>query len=156
MEQTRKDTLREEFLRTYTYTEEECGHPCDDYKDVCQYHGCEKSHLRKFRLTPNIPHLVLDFFFKIIESQEDEVEKLIMQLAACGVAAMSNTRETAKENILPDHSPYFTASYDEVCCAVNREMNLREELSSLKEQLTIMEQIIKNQDMIDKIRKTMV
>jgi uncharacterized protein YjbI with pentapeptide repeats len=56
-----------------------------------------------------------------------ETEKLRMQLAACGVAAMSNTKDTAAARLEPGH-PYYSASYGDVCRAVDREMTLRSEL----------------------------
>jgi hypothetical protein len=58
--------------------------------------------------------------------RDDELEVLRQQLAACGVAAMSNTKETAARRITPD-SLYYSASYGDVCAAVDREMALRDE-----------------------------
>jgi hypothetical protein len=52
-----------------------------------------------------------------------------MQLAACMAAALGNTPETAAERIGPGH-PYYSASYGDVCRAVDREMKLREEIAA--------------------------
>ena len=63
-----------------------------------------------------------------------EVERLRMQLAACGVAAMGNTPETAAQRITRDN-PYWSASYGDVCAAVDREMLLRGKLVEAREAL---------------------
>jgi hypothetical protein len=55
---------------------------------------------------------------------ERENEVLRMQLAGCGVAAMQNTENTVKDRIGKDN-PYWSASYGDVCAAVDREMKLR-------------------------------
>lgn len=55
---------------------------------------------------------------------ELEIERL--RLAACGVAATANTPETAAEQRLKPDSPYLSASYHDVCAAVEREMALRD------------------------------
>lgn len=65
----------------------------------------------------------------------EEVEILRMQLAACGVAAMSNTKESIEKQGIASDSPYYSASYQDVCNAVGREMKLREENSQFKSQL---------------------
>jgi predicted nucleic acid-binding Zn-ribbon protein len=54
-----------------------------------------------------------------------EVEAERMRLVACGVAAMQNTPELVKERIGPEH-PYYSASYGDVCRAVDREIALRQ------------------------------
>jgi hypothetical protein len=61
-------------------------------------------------------------------------EQLQMQLAACGVAAMSNTPETVAQRITRDN-PYWSASYGDVCAAVDREMLLRSQLAEAREKL---------------------
>lgn len=55
-----------------------------------------------------------------------EIERL--RLAACGVAALQNTESSARERIKPDN-PYYSASYGDVCSAVDREMALRAALA---------------------------
>ena len=61
-----------------------------------------------------------------------EIEK--MRLAACGVAAIQNTRITIKDRIKSD-SPYWSASYSDVCRAVDREIALREKLELVESAL---------------------
>lgn len=70
----------------------------------------------------------------IIAKLQEELERERMRLAGCGVAAMSNTPETVKERITPDN-PYYSASYGDVCRAVDREMKLQEEVRVLREAL---------------------
>lgn len=61
----------------------------------------------------------------------EELERERMRLAGCGVAAMMNTEESIKERITPDN-PYWSASYSDVCNAVDREMKLRQQNEILK------------------------
>lgn len=65
------------------------------------------------------------------EELQDEVERLQMQLVACGVVAMANTRETATKQ-RDMHPDYMSASCQDVMAAVDREMALREERDQLK------------------------
>jgi cobalamin biosynthesis Mg chelatase CobN len=62
---------------------------------------------------------------------KEELERERLRLAACGVVAMSNTRETAKENRQVSDE-YRSASFDDVCAAVDREMALRERVAELE------------------------
>ena len=62
-----------------------------------------------------------------------ELERERLRLSACGVAAMSNTRQTAEENRQVSDE-YKSASFDEVCAAVDREMALRERVAELEAQ----------------------
>lgn len=71
---------------------------------------------------------------KSIEELELKLETLRLQLAACGVAAMSNTEET-KKSAREIRSEYYSASFQEVCNAVDREMELRKERQKDKEEL---------------------
>ncbi len=57
-----------------------------------------------------------------------ETERL--RLAACGVAAMANTRATAEQRLTKDN-PYWSASYGDVCAAVDREMSYRDEVAAM-------------------------
>lgn len=57
-----------------------------------------------------------------------ELEKERMRLAGAGVAAMLNT-EDAKVNRIGRDSPYWSASYGDVCDAVDREISLRKKLA---------------------------
>lgn len=61
------------------------------------------------------------------EARELETERL--RLAGCGVAAGQNTAGSVAQRI-PRKNPYWSASYDEVCRAVDREMDLRAALES--------------------------
>jgi len=61
----------------------------------------------------------------------EEVETERLRLAACGVAAMQNTESTIKDRLIPDN-PHYSASYGDVCRAVDREMALRSELEQTK------------------------
>lgn len=65
-----------------------------------------------------------------IAEQNAELEKLRMQLAACGVAAMCNTRESVAKQRIDADNPYWCASYSDVCQAVDREMQLRDRLNA--------------------------
>lgn len=67
----------------------------------------------------------------------DEVELLRMQLVACGVAAMSNTRSSMRMHRIPKGNPYWCVAYDDVCTAVEREIALREENEDLRRMLEL-------------------
>jgi hypothetical protein len=69
----------------------------------------------------------------VIAEESLEVERL--RLAACGVAALSNTKESAAHNRIGESNPYYSASYSDVCSIVDSEMNLREENARLREAL---------------------
>lgn len=60
-----------------------------------------------------------------LDSAEQEIERLQLQLAACGVAAMCNTQASKEEQHIERDNPYWSASYGDVCRAVDREMGLR-------------------------------
>jgi hypothetical protein len=59
------------------------------------------------------------------------VERLQLQLAACGVVAMANTPDSAARQ-RDMHPDYMSASCQDVIRAVDREMALREERDQLK------------------------
>jgi hypothetical protein len=69
----------------------------------------------------------------VIAEEYLEVERL--RLAACGVAALSNTKESAAHTRIDESNPYYSASYSDVCSRVDSEMNLREENARLREAL---------------------
>lgn len=83
-----------------------------------------------------------EVFFELIADLESataerdrlraEAELLRMQLAACGVVAMSNTPESAgwSRDMHPD---YMSASCQDVMRAVDREMALRAEVEALRQ-----------------------
>ena len=70
-----------------------------------------------------------------LEASQQACETERMRLAACGVIALSNTRESAKEQ-RKMHPDYHSASLDDVICAVDAEMDLREQLASANNELT--------------------
>ena len=57
--------------------------------------------------------------------EQAEIDR--MKLCACGVIAMANTRESAKR-MRTMHKDYKSAACDDVALAVDREMELREQL----------------------------
>ena len=67
---------------------------------------------------------------------EEELEVERMRVVACSSAAHANTEESAKERIGKDN-PYWTASYRDVCDAVDREIALRKENKQLRKLLMI-------------------
>lgn len=70
----------------------------------------------------------------LIESLRQQLETERMRLAACGVVALSNTPESAAKarDMLPD---YRSASCDDVARAVDREMELRQQVTQLRDAL---------------------
>lgn len=67
-----------------------------------------------------------DHASELAEARE-QISTLTMQLAACGVGAMSNTEESKEKNRIAKDSPYYSASLQDVYNAVDREMSLRED-----------------------------
>lgn len=66
-----------------------------------------------------------------------ELETLRMQLVGCGVAAMQNTERSKAGRITKD-SPYWSASYGDVCRAVDAEIEARENYQRACETITRM------------------
>ena len=64
-----------------------------------------------------------------------DLEREQIRLAACGVAALANTPESAKSKRIYPNSQYWSASYSDVCDAVDREIALREQRNTLLEAL---------------------
>ena len=64
-----------------------------------------------------------------------EIERLNGSLAACGVMALANTRESAAEaeDVLPE---YRSSSLENVAFAIDREMLLREKNTALNSKIT--------------------
>jgi hypothetical protein len=83
----------------------------------------------------------MQFYMRKCDELKTEVERLQIQLAACGVVAMTNTRETATKQ-RDMHPDYMSASCQDVMAAVDREMALREERDQLKAQVNGMKQAI--------------
>lgn len=67
--------------------------------------------------------LLFPWFYVRELEKELEIERL--RLAGCGVVAMQNTREFMKERIHQGHL-YWSASYGDVCRAVDAEILYRE------------------------------
>lgn len=65
---------------------------------------------------------------------EAEIERLRMQLVACGVVALANTPKSASE-ARQMHQDYMSASCSDVANAVDREMTLRQQCDKLAELL---------------------
>jgi hypothetical protein len=67
-------------------------------------------------------------YVKVLQDLETER----MRLVACGVASLENTAKTVKERIGRDN-PYWSASYGDVCAAVDREIKYRTLLEDMTE-----------------------
>jgi len=63
------------------------------------------------------------------EALKTELEAERIRLAACSVAALENTEESIKNRLTPENE-YYSASYDDVCRAVDREMKHRSRLAN--------------------------
>jgi hypothetical protein len=65
---------------------------------------------------------------------EDELETERCRLAACGVVALANTKESAEKQrvMMPK---YHSASLDDVIRAVDSEMDLRDKIAELEKEL---------------------
>lgn len=85
----------------------------------------------KWDLAHAIEHRVHDLAQQV-EALRQERETLDIKLAGCGVAALSNTDETRAQRIGRDN-PYWSASYGDVCNAVDREMALRAALTTAQQ-----------------------
>lgn len=81
---------------------------------------------------------VKDVQDQLVAELQAEVERLQMQLAACGVVAMANTRETATKQ-RDMHPDYMSVSCQDVMATVDREMALREERDQLKARIKWLE-----------------
>ena len=79
-------------------------------------------------------HGIVDGKHMEAESLRQQLETERMRLAACGVVALSNTPESAAKarDMLPE---YRSASCDDVAGAVDREMELRQQLASAQERI---------------------
>lgn len=64
---------------------------------------------------------------------EKSLETERMRLAACGVVALANTQKSAKK-VREMKSEYNSASLENVCSAVDREMKYREALTQIREE----------------------
>ncbi len=69
---------------------------------------------------------------------KDELERERIRLAACGVAALENTKACVNKRINKDN-PYYSASYSDVCRAVDAEIRLREEVAAQAKRIESLE-----------------
>lgn len=80
-------------------------------------------------------------FERILDNAEldlmREIEQIRLQLAACGVAAMCNTEESIDKQRIHKDSPYYTATYQDICNGIDRGMELRAKLAIAIEALEI-------------------
>lgn len=74
---------------------------------------------------------IFEQILKAFEDKDKEIEKLQIQLAGCGVAALQNTEESIRDRITSGNE-YYSASYQDVCDAVDREIELRKQIAELK------------------------
>jgi hypothetical protein len=68
---------------------------------------------------------------------ENALEFERMRLAACGTAAMCNTKKSARQQRIKKSNPYYSASYGDVCRAVDREMRYRKALEDIIHELGV-------------------
>lgn len=66
-----------------------------------------------------------------LEAANEKLEIGRMQLAACGIAALSNTPESIRHR-LKSNSPYYSESYADVCRTVDREIEYRDRIAELE------------------------
>jgi hypothetical protein len=71
-----------------------------------------------------------DWLVARLDALTQEAENERMKLAACMTAALSNTTTTVAERLTSDH-PYHSASYADICRAVDREMTYRAQCDAL-------------------------
>lgn len=70
---------------------------------------------------------------------QEELETERMRLAGCSVAALGNTARTIAQRIPPGH-PYWSASYGDVCAAVDREIAHRARADASASALTALQE----------------
>lgn len=80
---------------------------------------------------PANKHMSIVMLAAEVRRLQEENERLRVQLAGCGVAAMQNTADSREHRI--EKGAYgWSASYADVCSAVDREIVVREENERLK------------------------
>ncbi len=65
-----------------------------------------------------------------IKKTGDELDRERMRLAACGTAALCNSKKAPVDRLTKEHY-YYSASYSDVCAAVDREIAHREKLEEI-------------------------
>jgi len=87
-------------------------------------------------IAPNL-HVIEYSAYNTLKSHAEKVEMALeterIRLAGCGVAALQNTNKSKVERIAKDN-PYWSASYGDVCNAVDREINAREQAEMLQKE----------------------
>ena len=83
-----------------------------------------------------------------LAGQDAEIERLRMQLVACGVVALANTPKSAGE-ARQMHPDYMSASCSDVANAVDREMTLRQQCDKLTQAL---EDVDREHDLIRRMK----
>ncbi len=72
---------------------------------------------------------IIDTMLAEVERLGDESERLRVQLAGCGVAAICNTRESMAQQLCRKGDYGYSASYQDVIDCVTREIDLRDKLA---------------------------
>jgi FtsZ-binding cell division protein ZapB len=72
-----------------------------------------------------------------VEELGERNEQLQVQLAGCGVAALQNTRQSIAEQRIGRDQYGFSGSYEEVCNAVDREIDWRERAERAESDLAV-------------------
>ncbi len=88
-------------------------------------------------LCPEIAEWQIDLICGHFEAIRAENERLIVQLAGCGVAALGNT-ESSKAHRAKQGDYGYSESYADVCRAVDREIELRAQLEAAQAEATEM------------------
>jgi hypothetical protein len=111
------------------------------HKEICDLAAGKKKWTMCIPVEPDDSDMVLQAplddipaLLTLVREQRDELEILRGQLAGCGVAALQNSTAAIQYRITRDN-PYWSASYGDVCAAVDREMELRAENAKLREAL---------------------
>lgn len=82
---------------------------------------------------------------RVVAELKDEVETERMRLVGCGVAALMNTEESKPNRITRDN-PYWSASYQDVCNMVDREIQHRETIAKQEKVIEVLKACILKED----------
>lgn len=80
-----------------------------------------------------------------LQERDAEIERLRVQLAGCGVAALGNTGASKLQRVKPEDYGY-SESYAAVCRAVDREIEQRKVLEQALEVLDGVEALLSSMD----------
>lgn len=92
----------------------------------------------------------VEYLLAEIARLQQELEHEQIRLAACTAAALGNTPETVAQRITRE-SPYWSASYGDVCAAVDREMALQSSHAALLETLKKITEIAETMPHVDRM-----